>query len=1559
MSDNLPPKLELTTSSTNAGSWKADAAHPVKIERPIISERTISANMPSILNPKIASQSMPQLLPHKDDDGNDDHKKPLSMVHLSKNRKSRLSVGIMVRMKGWTNRHKKKVRERQKSISYLSKYVSRKILNHSLRLTKYEECKSCRYVYGASMIVDVSGFSKLAEELSSGKVQTHSADVGRLNSFKFENLQAKMEFKSALKAMEEARQEDMNTEEQRGHGAEQLQMILGEYFAQITSIVEKYDGDVIRIAGDALIIVFTNDLSANESEEEEKKDALLRKYVKQAYHCACECLKNCDEKTIHGLNMRIHIGVGAGKIYFYRVGGVYGRWESLVVGEPIKQLGVALKGSSRGEACFSLSAWEHIGEKVSKESWEEVEVQYDQKQLKCVKLTELDNDNNLVDEFETEEVKPSPPRKTLLAAKSASSRWTEYVLRHYVPNTILSSSGGMLTAEIRQITTLFLKLDETPEPERESDLDSHFEKFNSMVVAVQDKLFEYDAIMKEVTVDDKGCVIVAGFGLPPIVHPDEPLRCCLAAMKIHKSLKKLKIGCKIGITTGVAFCAVIGGNERSEFAMIGPSVNYAARLMCSAKNEDILVDRETRNDIRSIVFSDAIKVRVKGKDEEQSVYRPRYIQTKMVRQHRSQIGEAMILGREKSFSQLRFVINQFWRLQDGGVVVCRGPMGIGKSTMLANIRTMASQLNIRYFMSGVDPFQSQNPLHPFYKVLHEIFENSPSTKGVFRPRKKNSSASLENVDDSLKHQSMIEMEREKARSTFVRNLTKCFSVSDRQFFYLLNPILDLDIAVNPENMDLPEAEANKKLANLISSILIKVLSGDFPGITFEQNCMIILDSCHFLSEDALNVILKVHQRCSVLFILEKRCDPILDLTSSNDLVQDRRTGSGRIDTLLEKEMKKQDLLFVDVEPWNISDTTAYIQYRFPCETVDNHLACYLHASCGGIAGYTRHALDALKNSNFLVLDSKEGHHGSRISLKKDVDVGKVIQSSELKNAISSELSRIVPPAMQHILRVCACLPRHFSINTLHYVYPVEGTNLQSLQSCIEQLVQLQIISQQSPDSRAGYNLGAVAQAGSLDAVSEADKNAPQYEFHQIMDYRVVRSQMSISNKLAVHKKVATLLKEVIAIIGICGEKCDARCHAEYVNHSALAHHESEALKYYQNLTPEQTNELQVYIDRQIEEYFNTGYTDSRDESSVKLSDFPWFKGISKTRSAFSSVRAKLKAAYILRNSITNKSTSMTMRNRLPETPEVNDEPMSSEKTESKTNIDPKAGNSVDGQHSIASTQEEHKVKDTKFRLDEDQCVSQSPIIVEETKRKFSAEKLINMTETKETLGAAADTVQLERDVVPSSMEVKKDQEVESSAIPKKSTKKKKKKKGRKRKKKKRNKEKTNTNLPETSTTASFILERDFSLIDNIASSSSQRGPLGPLRGTQRGKQSWKAERILFDALKRLSNGQPAPIRGHPDIIRNWIPFMMQRTSHKYNESFFDEEEAEEEEDYSFDDDDYDKIDHVDDSHSPSMFSNSYNLGIDNDHDDKGVVEETFDELETKDHRKSIGALPPL
>lgn len=77
----------------------------------------------------------------------------------------------------------------------------------------------------------------------------------------------------------------------------------------------------------------------------------------------------------------------------------------------------------------------------------------------------------------------------------------------------------------------------------EMDQDMYAEneltKLQTIMSVIQHAVYSQEGIIKEFGVEDKGTVVVCGFGLPPLTHPNEPLLAFRAAQKIHEGLGKV------------------------------------------------------------------------------------------------------------------------------------------------------------------------------------------------------------------------------------------------------------------------------------------------------------------------------------------------------------------------------------------------------------------------------------------------------------------------------------------------------------------------------------------------------------------------------------------------------------------------------------------------------------------------------------------------------------------------------------------------------------------------------------------------------------------------------------------------------------------------------------------------------------------------------------------------------------------------------------------------------------------------------------------------------------
>ena len=118
-----------------------------------------------------------------------------------------------------------------------------------------------------------------------------------------------------------------------------------------------------------------------------------------------------------------------------------------------------------------------------------------------------------------------------------------------------------------------------------------------LMLNVQEIMYSFEGSVNKMTIDDKGLVFLCVFGLYPLIHADDPKRAVNAARMAIDRLPKLLPGItvSVGVTTGPTFCGVVGSSLRREYTVMGMLVNLAARLMCSAPDNGVLVDERTQS----------------------------------------------------------------------------------------------------------------------------------------------------------------------------------------------------------------------------------------------------------------------------------------------------------------------------------------------------------------------------------------------------------------------------------------------------------------------------------------------------------------------------------------------------------------------------------------------------------------------------------------------------------------------------------------------------------------------------------------------------------------------------------------------------------------------------------------------------------------------------------------------------------------------------------------------------------------------------------------------------
>jgi class 3 adenylate cyclase/tetratricopeptide (TPR) repeat protein len=484
-------------------------------------------------------------------------------------------------------------------------------------------------------------------------------------------------------------------------GVETLARILNEYFGQLIDIIHDYGGDVVKFAGDAVIAVWPVVPDGAINDTISRADQW--QWTMRAAECALEVHRRLTNYKVEDANLYLKLAISMGKISTVHVGGVFNRWEFLITGTPLVELGLANTIAQAGEILVTPSAWKLIHNDCYAEAME-------------FELKDMISQGGRLDSLNKPSSIFSLPKGPVIPEGAENS------LRPYIPGAIinrLTAGQGSWIAELRRVTVLFINL---PDLDQETDLESA----QNIARLIQRSVYHYEGSINKINVDDKGITIVAALGLPPFSHEDDPARGVQAALMIRKELSILKVPSFIGIATGRIFCGSVGNDSRREYTIIGNAVNLSARLMAAASKQDeliakyiipILCDRLTHDSAKEVVeFAPLPPQLVKGRTEPVEVFHPLESKKSIVR------SKTELIGRQGEKTLIAAALQELSRGAPHQTLVLQGEAGIGKSRLFEDLIRQAETLDVKMFVGNGDPIEKSTPYHAWRPIFNRIFD---------------------------------------------------------------------------------------------------------------------------------------------------------------------------------------------------------------------------------------------------------------------------------------------------------------------------------------------------------------------------------------------------------------------------------------------------------------------------------------------------------------------------------------------------------------------------------------------------------------------------------------------------------------------------------------------------------------------------------------------------------------------------------------------------------------------------------------------------------------------
>ena len=163
---------------------------------------------------------------------------------------------------------------------------------------------------------------------------------------------------------------------------EDLETVISIYFTKMLNIVEKYNGDVIKFCGDAVMISWPHHINTNDTtksnnnnndnndnnDDNDDNNNSKSNFIKML-KCVQEIQHDCGgyvvdsslvelPDTLNNITLNVRIGVACGTIHGISVGCKdANRFEYLYTGVAVEDVGVVCSLAKPGQICVRRSAW--------------------------------------------------------------------------------------------------------------------------------------------------------------------------------------------------------------------------------------------------------------------------------------------------------------------------------------------------------------------------------------------------------------------------------------------------------------------------------------------------------------------------------------------------------------------------------------------------------------------------------------------------------------------------------------------------------------------------------------------------------------------------------------------------------------------------------------------------------------------------------------------------------------------------------------------------------------------------------------------------------------------------------------------------------------------------------------------------------------------------------------------------------------------------------------------------------------------------------------------------
>ena len=455
-------------------------------------------------------------------------------------------------------------------------------------------------------------------------------------------------------------------------GAEELVRTISGIFARLIEVAERHGGDVLKFRGDALLLLFVGD-----------------EHPARACGAASDMQWTIEQigasrSTTGDLELRMSAGVHSDAIHVF------------LTERPHRELLVAGPAATRVVELEDLAQASEIC--VSAETAAAVDPTW---------LVEQRADAHLLRRLDPS-ASDAPPPPAVPGAR----------LEEYVPPALrdhLAVASG--EAEHRYVSVAFLKLDGTDTLLEERGPDGLLERLDEVAGVVERASETYGVTWVDSDIDVGAVKLYLTAGAPSSTGDD--------AEGMLRAVREILDGCPsvslhAGVHRGPVFTGDIGSASRRTYAVMGDTVNLAARLTSRAGDGEILATEDVLDAARTLYESVREPLLVKGKERAITAH---HVGRPTGAREPAPGDEMPLIGRDREVAALAQALDKA-RLRQSHLLEISGEPGMGKSRLVAVARTHAlgfAQLNLvgEQYARTVPYGAWRNPLRQLVGIVPE------------------------------------------------------------------------------------------------------------------------------------------------------------------------------------------------------------------------------------------------------------------------------------------------------------------------------------------------------------------------------------------------------------------------------------------------------------------------------------------------------------------------------------------------------------------------------------------------------------------------------------------------------------------------------------------------------------------------------------------------------------------------------------------------------------------------------------------------------------------------